>query len=172
MARRRGLQIADADDVSQQVFASIAGAIESWERTDDGPPFRAWLTTIARTAITKVITRQPRDRATGTSSVAERLQQQESPGDADAELVIQTQREIVRWAAEQVRHEFTESTWDAFQKTVIDSIPVAEYANQARRSTGSVYLARFRVITRLKEKILETSHLWDVQQSPAEKTKP
>ena len=53
MARRRGLQDADAQDVMQQVFLSIARSIEGWTPGDLQPPFRAWLTTIARNAITK-----------------------------------------------------------------------------------------------------------------------
>lgn len=75
MARRRGLQTADAQDVIQQVFLSIAHAIDSWEAAEGRPPFRAWLTTIARNAITKSFRRQLRDVSTGSSSVAELLKE-------------------------------------------------------------------------------------------------
>ena len=73
MARRRGLQTADAQDVIQQVFLSIAHAIDNWEAADGRPPFRAWLTTIARNAITKSFRRRLRDVSSGSSSVGELL---------------------------------------------------------------------------------------------------
>ena len=73
MARKRGLQDADAHDVVQQVFVSISRAIGRWEESPDKPPFRAWLTTIARNAITNSLTRRPRDAASGASSVIDLL---------------------------------------------------------------------------------------------------
>ena len=76
MARRRGLQDADAQDVMQQVFLSISKSIDGWTPRASQPPFRAWLTTIARNAITKALTRRPRDAATGSSSIAELLEDQ------------------------------------------------------------------------------------------------
>ena len=39
MARRRGLQDADAQDVIQQVFLSISRSIDGWTAGDDQPPF-------------------------------------------------------------------------------------------------------------------------------------
>ena len=73
MARRRGLQIADAQDVLQQVFLAVARSIDGWEAAEERPPFRAWLTTIARNAITKSLSRRPSDAATGSSSVDQLL---------------------------------------------------------------------------------------------------
>ena len=50
IARRRGLQEADAQDVVQQVFVSISRSIEDWHGGLNRSPFRAWLTAIARNA--------------------------------------------------------------------------------------------------------------------------
>lgn len=41
MAKRRGMQDADALDIVQQVFVSVAKSIEAWEPINGGPPFRA-----------------------------------------------------------------------------------------------------------------------------------
>ena len=85
MARRRGLQDADAQDVMQQVFLSISKSIEGWTPGDLQPPFRAWLTTIARNAITKALTRRPRDSATGSTSMVDLLEAQPDPRATTAE---------------------------------------------------------------------------------------
>ena len=164
MARRRGLQDADAHDVMQQVFTSIAGSIDRWEASADRPPFRAWLTTIARNAITTALTRRPRDRAAGTTSVADMLEQQPDAGQTESELFAETRREIVRRAAELIRSEFSQATWDIFQKTSLEGVSVSEAAQISGRSAGAVYVARHRVLTRLKEKIAEFSQPWDIPQ--------
>ena len=41
--RRRGLQDADASDVSQEVMRSVAQAIDSFEHREQNGAFRAWL---------------------------------------------------------------------------------------------------------------------------------
>jgi RNA polymerase sigma-70 factor (ECF subfamily) len=165
MDRRRGLQDADAQDVLQQVFLSIARSIEGWVQGDLQPPFRAWLTTIARNAITKALTRRPRDAATGATSVVDLLEAQLDPEETTAEILAEARKELVRWAAEQIRTEFSEATWKVFWQTAIEGVPIAEVAKSTGRSAGAIYVARFRVMARLKEKISEVSQLWDLQES-------
>ena len=162
MARRRGLQDADAQDVMQQVFLSIARSIEGWTAAEDQPPFRAWLTTIARNAITKSLTRRPRDAATGSTSVMELLDAEASPEATTAEIQAEARRQIVRWAAEQIRHDFSEGTWTVFWQTAIKGIAIADVAKATGRSAGSIYVARYRVTARLKDKVLEVSQHWDL----------
>ena len=165
MARRRGLQDADAQEIIQQVFTSVSHSIDRWETGPDKPPFRAWLTTITRNAITKALTRRPRDRASGSTSVADQLNALPLRDDASEELARETHREIVRWCKEQIRDEFTEVTWGIFWKTAVEAIPAAEVAEQTGRSVGAVYVARHRVLTRLKERVAEVSTTWDYQDT-------
>lgn len=164
MARRRGLQDADAQDVMQQVFLSISKSIEDWTPGDLQPPFRAWLTTIARNAITKALTRQPRDAATGSTSMVELLDAQPDPQETTAEILAEARKELIRWVTEQIRSEFSEATWNVFWRTAIEGVSIAEVAKSTGRSAGAVYVARYRVIARLKEKVLEVSQLWDLQE--------
>ncbi len=164
MARRRGLQDADAQDVMQHVFLSISKSIEGWTPGDLQPPFRAWLTTIARNAITKALTRRPRDAATGSTSMAELLDAQPDPQETTSEILAEARKELIRWATEQIRSEFSEATWNVFWRTAIEGVPIAEVAKSTGRSAGAVYVARYRVIARLKEKVLEVSQLWDLQE--------
>ena len=160
MARRRGLQDADAQDVMQQVFLSISTSIEGWIPGDLQPPFRAWLTTIARNAITKALTRRPHDAASGSTSMVD-LEAQPDPQATTAEILAEARKELIRWATEQIRSEFSEATWNVFWRTAIEGVPIAEVAKSTGRSAGAVYVARYRVIARLKERVLEVSQLWD-----------
>ncbi|HQZ65773.1 MAG TPA: sigma-70 family RNA polymerase sigma factor, partial [Planctomycetaceae bacterium] len=75
MAFGRGLQHADADDLAQQVFLSVARAIEHWEADSQQPPFRAWLSRISRNAIVNALTRKKPDAAGGSTSAQEMLRE-------------------------------------------------------------------------------------------------
>jgi RNA polymerase sigma-70 factor (ECF subfamily) len=164
MARRRGLQDADAQDVVQQVFVSISRSIDGWTPGDGRPPFRAWLNTIARNAITKALTRRPKDAPTGSTSVVEVLHAQRDPSDTSEEIRLEARLELVRWAIEQIRHTFTEQTWDMFMRTVIGDEAVAVVSQSTRRSVGAIYVARHRVLARLKDKISELSEGWELDE--------
>lgn len=163
MAKRRGLQDADAHDVMQQVFVSIAGAIHRWKADEDKPPFRAWLTTITKNAIAKSLSRRPRDQAAGSTSVFEQLHA--LPADLDVsetEILIETRREMFRWAAQKVRGDFSRSTWDAFWRTSVMGEPIAAVAQSTNQKAGTIYVARHRVIARLKEEVEGISQQWDL----------
>lgn len=166
LARRRGMQDADAQDVVQQVFASIARSLDRWQAEDDGPPFRAWLTTIARNAVNTALSRRRPDQGSGATSVAEVLEHLPAAQPTDAELLVEARREIVRWAAEQIRSEFSELTWEIFWKTAMQQVPMAEVAKLSGKSIGAIYVTRHRVLSRLKEKIEEVSNHWEPRQEP------
>ena len=73
MAKRRGLQESDAEDVAQRVLMGVSRAIHSFEVGPDKPPFRAWLSRIATNAILNALSRKPPDRGTGDSDVGDLL---------------------------------------------------------------------------------------------------
>jgi RNA polymerase sigma-70 factor, ECF subfamily len=160
MARKRGLQDADALDTMQQVFVSVSKAIGLWKEDPAQPPFRAWLTIIARNAITKSLTRRPRDMGSGSTSVFEALQQIPEADETANELAVEARREAFRWAADQVRNEFSPDTWQIFWQTAIVGKSVSEVCQQTGRTPGAVYVARYRVLSRLKEKISEITQTW------------
>ncbi len=66
LARARGLQHADADDLSQQVMMSVARAIPNWQREPQAR-FRHWLARIVRNATINALSRGRQDRAAGGS---------------------------------------------------------------------------------------------------------
>jgi RNA polymerase sigma-70 factor (ECF subfamily) len=168
MARARGLQHADAEDLAQSVFASVAKAIENWQPTANGPRFRNWLARISRNAILNALTRVRPDAAAGTSSVARALGEIPASSkeaiDDDSELermlLRESRLEAIRWAAVEIQSEFTKTTWSIFQATAMECRPAAEVAVAHQRTLGAVYAARCRVAARLKQKLEELTDLW------------
>jgi RNA polymerase sigma factor (sigma-70 family) len=156
LALRRGLQYADADDLTQQVLAAVAKAIDRWQFDPSRGSFRTWLHTIARNLIINALTRAAPDRATGDAAMADRLQAQPAPdGPASDQLRLELRREIFRWAANQIRREFADSTWQAFWLTAVEEQSIVAASKELKMSAGSIYAARSRVMKRLKEKVTE-----------------
>ncbi|MCA9125137.1 MAG: sigma-70 family RNA polymerase sigma factor [Planctomycetaceae bacterium] len=160
MARGRGLQHADAEDLTQQVFHSVAQSINRWKPGPDLPPFRAWLSRIARNAIVNALTRSVKEQAKGGSSVGDLLSAiPNRKAETTQELAHLGQMQTLRWAANRIRHEFSEDTWDMFWKTTIEGRDVAQVAESMGRSRGAIYMSRYRVTQRLKEKVQEAPEI-------------
>jgi RNA polymerase sigma factor (sigma-70 family) len=159
LARKKGLQDADARDLCQEVFRAVASAIERWDPDPAKGKFRAWLFRIARNLLVNFLASQHRHiRGSGSTSVQELLEARPSAdSQADAEFRTEFQRRAFRWAAEQTKKEFTDSTWQAFWKTGVDNRPIAEVAKELGLSAGAVYIARSRVLARLRQCVEQLS---------------
>jgi RNA polymerase sigma-70 factor (ECF subfamily) len=158
MARNRGLQSADAEDLAQSVFIAVSSAIRSWE--PDGPPFRAWLFKITRNAIVNAVLSRRRHQATGGTSAMDLLEQIPD-GEASAEFARESERELLRYVAQQIRNEFEPTTWTMFWETEVVGKSVAEVALSVGRSHGAVYVARCRVMKVLRDRVQEIVLGWE-----------
>ena len=56
-------------------------------------------------------------------------------------------------AAERIRDEFQDSTWQAFWQTNIEGKDTRQVARSLDMTVGAVYIARSRVLARLKKQI-------------------
>jgi RNA polymerase sigma-70 factor (ECF subfamily) len=157
LARRRGLQDADAEDLAQQVLASVAAAVHRWDPDRDRAKFRTWLDRIARNRIINALTRRAPDRAAGGDSAERRLAGQTATEPDSALLRDEWRREVLQWAARAVRGEFEPDTWLAFWRTAVEARPPAAVADELGKTVGTVYAARGRIMRRLREKVSE----WD-----------
>jgi len=152
MAQNRGLQPTDADDLAQSVFLTLSNAINEWQPQPDGPPFRAWFFTITRNAIINALRSRQRHQARGGTSVLELLEQ--IPDEASsAEFYRESQREVFRWVCAEVKPEFSQSTWDIFWRTAVEDVPAEQVATEMQRKVGAIYVAKWRVLKRIKERI-------------------
>ena len=155
LARQKGLQDADAQDLSQQVLHAVSQSIGRWEKLDPPVKFRHWLRRVVRNAILNALSRKPRDGAAG-GSVALDLLNQHTGADQDSasQIEIEYRRELYLQAARLVRTDVNAQTWRAFELTVVNGIAVEEVARQLGKTPGNIYAARSRIMRRLRAAVL------------------
>jgi RNA polymerase sigma-70 factor (ECF subfamily) len=54
---------------------------------------------------------------------------------------------------ERIKAEFQTNTWQAFWLTAVEGIAAADVAQQLRMSPGAIYVAKSRVLARLKDEV-------------------
>ena len=156
LARHKGMQHTDAEDLTQQVLAAVAKAVDRWQIDPERARFRTWLHRIAHNAILNALTRGAPDRGSGDTGMQALLSQQPATEGPDSDLLrTEYRREVFRWAAKQICDEFRPTTWQAFWLTAVDGVSVENAAHRLDKSEGAVYAARSRVMRRLREKVHE-----------------
>jgi RNA polymerase sigma factor (sigma-70 family) len=153
-ARKRGLQDADAADLMQDVMRSVSVAIGRLDYDRNQGTFRGWLFTITRNKVFSFLSaRRIRPQASGDSGTNRLLESHPDTTDGSDEWEMDYQRRLAAIAMERVKTEFQDSTWRAFWLTAVDGAAVAEVAKQVGLSPGAIYVAKSRVLARLKEEV-------------------
>ncbi len=153
-ARKRGLQDADAADLMQDVMRSVSSAIGRLDYDRKQGSFRGWLFTITRNKVFNFFSaRKIRPQGSGDSSTNRILEEQPDSGDGSDEWELEYQKRLASLAMERVKHEFQPNTWQAFWLTAVEGVAAAEAARQVGISPGAVYVAKSRILARLKEEV-------------------
>lgn len=153
---RNGLQDADAADLTQEVLRAVARTIGQWTYDPQVGRFRSWLFTVARNKLSNQLLSQRRHpQGSGDTGLNQMLDNQPAPNDGTADWDREYEQRLFHWAAEQVRGQFQEASWEAFWRTAVENQPVKDVAESLGLSAGAVYIAKSRVLARLKEKIQE-----------------
>jgi RNA polymerase sigma-70 factor, ECF subfamily len=154
VARRNGLQDADAQDVVQQVMIAVSKALPAWEKRDENARFRHWLLRIARNTTINMLTRQPIDRAEGGFVLAG-ARIVDAASDLDSQIDHEYRRQLFRLAAEQVQAQSDPTTWQAFELTTIDGLSIKEASVKLSRTEAVIYASRSRIMRRLRDAVNE-----------------
>lgn len=153
VARARGLQDADAEDVTQEVFHIVSRKVESFDTNGKGS-FRAWLHKLARDVAVDRLRKPRLDIGTGDSKVAFHLQQIPDAEETETLWDIEVKREQLLKACQRIRAQFSEPVWQSFWLTAIEQRPISEAAKLLGKTEGSVRVDRCRVMSRLKQEVL------------------
>ncbi len=150
LARGRGLQDADAEDLTQKVLLSVSRAIPDWQRQPD-TRFRHWLNRIARNAILNALSRDRKQLGVGGSDFLKSVNNvPQRCNELESQIEYEYQRQLYRRAAAIVRDSVNEDTWLAFLHTVVEGESTVSVAARLGKTIGNVHAARSRLMRRLQ----------------------
>lgn len=156
VARRRGLQVADAENLCQEVLLSVAQSVSQWVGRDDRGSFHAWLLRIAHNeAVDMLSQRATRSLGKDGEQGQKLLDAASVRNDISSLIEREYERELFRLAADRVQQVVSPQTWQAFRLTEVEGQSVQQAAEALGTTTGHIYVSRSRVMARIKEFVQE-----------------
>jgi len=148
-AHKAGLSEADASDLVQDVFCILIRKLPEFEY-DATKSFRSWLR--------KVLINASHNRRRGkTAERRSDLDELARPADGSNEIVELEEAEyrqyLVARVVELMKAEFEPKTWQACWQFVVEGREAAEVARDLALSVNAVYLAKSRVLARLRREL-------------------
>ncbi len=152
-ARKNGLQDADAADVTQDVLRSVSTAAKGLDYDPRRGSFRGWLFTVVRNKLRNFFEARSRNEQGAGDTTAQYLLTEVPARDETDQWEKEYEQQLFAWAVDQVRADFSASTWQAFWMTAVDGKSGKQVATELSMTVAAVYLAKGRVMARLKEEI-------------------
>jgi RNA polymerase sigma-70 factor (ECF subfamily) len=143
LARKRGLQDADAADVTQEVFHKVSTAIQNLDYDPHRGSFRGWLLTLARNGLCDFLARQKQHLQCRVGTTTQAMLEELSSRDEEESLWERDyEKRVFGWAVEQVRPCFKVPTWQAFWQMAVEGQSGDEVAQALGMTVGAVYVAK------------------------------
>lgn len=143
---RAGVPPADRDDLTQDVLIVVVRRVSEFDHRGPGA-FRAWLRGILANNVKKFFRTRDTSPAVDLDAIA----------DPESVLGRQWDREhdehLAARAMRVVEGDFAPATWEAFRRQVVEGQPAAAVAVELGLSLNSVFLARSRVLKRLRSEL-------------------
>ena len=161
IAQRRGLQYADAAEVTQEVLNRVALSITKWEPDPQRGSFRGWLYRVTRNLTIDYLRHHHRWRE--RMQIADLEEMATSNASESQEFRLEYERQLFNWAAGEVKSAFNPDNWQAFWMTAVENKSVEQVARSLDLPRSKVYVARSRVMARIckviQQRMQETENL-------------
>ena len=145
---RSGVSAADHDDLVQEVVIAVVRRVGEFDRRGPGA-FRAWLRGILANRVRDYFRGRARRPATGDG-----LEKLTDPASGLSRLWDREHNEYVAARAlGRVRVDFSETTWEAFTRQVLEGRPARDVAAELGISRNAALIAKSRVLCRLRAEL-------------------
>jgi RNA polymerase sigma factor (sigma-70 family) len=138
----KGLQPADAEDLSQDALLVVLSKINAFRHTGRGS-LRAWLRAIAWRCLCQVRGRNAPQSDPELLEMYLRSEEQIMQLEEDFDRLQQMQ--LLSDAMQLIKQRVRDRTWEAFRLTAIEHLPGPEAAQQLQMHVDAVYAAKLRV---------------------------
>jgi RNA polymerase sigma-70 factor (ECF subfamily) len=150
---RQGVPAGDLEDLTQDVLMTVVKHLPSFEHSGNRGAFRSWLRTIVCSRTTDywraTVERTP---ASGGSGVTAALQEIMDPdSDLNRQWDEEHDRYVLGCLLALVEQEFGRQTFLAFRRLALDGASGAAVARELGLSVTAVYVAKSRVLQRIRQ---------------------
>jgi len=149
-ARSRGLDSNDASDLTQDIFTTLVQKLPDF-RYDQAKSFRGWLKTITLNRCSDLF------RKRKLNANAHATEQVQDVADEVSDVEFLTEQEynefVATRALQLMKNEFESTTWQACWQSITTDLTALEIAEKLGISVNAVYLAKSRVLRRLRQQL-------------------
>ena len=150
--RGQGLSHTDAEDLTQEALTVLFRELKEFQHSGRTGAFRTWVRGVCLNRLKGYRRAQKlRGRPVGGTDFQEQLH--EVPDDdeaAAADWDRQHDRHVLRQLLDSIAGEFEASTLQAFRRLTLDGASGQQVADELGLTTGAVYIAKSRVLRRLR----------------------
>jgi RNA polymerase sigma factor (sigma-70 family) len=144
--------LVDVDDLTQEVLTTVFRELPAFDHSGRTGAFRKWLRTICLNRLLGYRRQlQVRGGAVGGSEFAARLNEIPDESDLEKSWNLEHDAAVLRFLFQRIETTFEAQTISVFRRLVIDGVAVAEVAGEFSISIGAAYVARSRVLRKLRE---------------------
>jgi RNA polymerase sigma-70 factor (ECF subfamily) len=147
--RRHNTPLQDAEDLTQDTLAIVVKELPKFKHNGQKGAFRAWLRNITANRLRVYWRGNKGQSATDWQNFADQLE------DDSSELAQEWDRQhdsfLLRKLLEQMEEEFETKTVKAFRRVALEGIKAEQVAEETGMSVVAVYIAKSRVLRRLRE---------------------
>lgn len=148
-----GLPSSDQQDVVQEIWIAIYKGIEKYEARSHSFAFRGWLAKIARNTAINYLSRKSPQRTESLHNGALLTDRNSTKEILKEQWDREYQRQVLQWAAMRVAARVSQSTFNAFWRTVVEGESVEKVARELGITPGSLYVSRGRIMATLRQEV-------------------
>lgn len=151
--RRKEVLGHDSDDLVQNVLAVVVRRMADFEHNGRAGAFRTWMRTITLNCLREYWReKKASPPGVGGSNIQELVAQLEDPNSQLSQFWNhEHDRQVMRKLLEDLKSEFELRTWQAFDLFALQARPAAEVAKELGISANAVFIAKSRVLARLRQ---------------------
>ena len=163
VAKRLQMSDADANDACQNTLLRLSQVVHQWSPNKANSNFRGWLFRVARNCMLRQFEKDGRRTISAVDQEGEQFLDQLAEDGVKGETLFQLEfrRQQFAIAIETVRPSVKPLYWEAFRLSYIENLGIKETAERLETDVKTVYVARHRVLNRIRSEVNQLSQWQD-----------